>query len=180
MRLSPHDGWPTINSTQFLTVESLSKAAETARNWWGIGLECRSDFVVDQLGNTDAAEVYFSMFRSSDRWALIYLESSRVADLRAASSEALQNLIRLQIGICETARIELSIYDEQDHNRTPVPTLREAEVAIRRAARNRRSSEVVVVVSSTSMSLARAQELADGSTADIREALSGHVVFPFM
>src|SRR5690606_20177219 len=83
MRLQSHDGWPTVTGTDFEQVTTLAEAAVVAQQWWGIGIECTSETLLEGLGRTDAIEVYFNVYRApDDRWTVSYLESSRAADHR--------------------------------------------------------------------------------------------------
>lgn len=178
MRLRSHDDWPTVTGTDFEQVDSMAEAAEVASRWWGIGIECISDALLQGLGRTDAVEVYLSIFRAQDgRWTASYLESSRAADHRIESDSAARNLSTLQMTLCAAGRFDLSIYDEENHERDPIPTLREVEVAIKRVVSDPGAGDLSVVVSSELIGLEHARRLAGPRAGRVELSTTGYTVF---
>lgn len=180
-RLQPSNGWPTVAGLDFASVASLAEAAKLAEPWWGLGIECVSDVLLEGMGRSDAVEVYLNVFRSPEgSWTMSYLESSAATDHRVASEDAAKNLVAIQLAMCEAGRFELSIYEEQDHERDPVPTLRSVEVAIKRAGADPSAGDLSVVVSTKVIDHARARRLAGKRAGDVKVSANGYVVFPFL
>lgn len=181
MQLESHEGWPTVSGLGFDSVETMADLAGLAENGWGVGLECVSDVLLEGLGRTDAVEVYFNIFRTDDnRWTVSYLEGSDATDFRAQSDAGARNLSALQAAVCHAGGFDLSIYDEQNHERSPVPTLRDAEVAIKRAAADPTRGDLSVAVSSRLMTHERAQSLAGRRADQVKVSVNGYVLFPFL
>ncbi len=180
-RLESDNGWPTVAGLDFAAVDSLADAAKAAATWWGLGIECVSDVLLAGMGRSDAVEVYLNVFRDPEgRLTMSYLESGAATDHRVASEDAAKSLVAIQIALCDAGHFELSIYDEQDHERDPVPTLRNAEVAIRRAASDLSAGDLSVVVSSSAVDHARARHLAGPRAAEVKLSANGYTVFPFL
>lgn len=181
MRLQAHDGWPTVSGSEFGKVDSLVGAGAVAEQWWGVGLECVSDVLLQGLGRSDAVEVYLNVFRvQTDRWTVSYLESSSATDFRIRSEEGRRNLSALQEAVCRAGGFDLSIYDEQDHARSPTPAVREAEVAIKRVAADPNLGDLSVVAASKALSERRAKKLAGPRADEIRLSANGYVLLPFL
>lgn len=181
MRLQPHDGWPTVGGLDFGSVASLGEAARVGESWWGLGLECVSDVLLEGLGRSDAVEVHLNVFRSPEGpWTMSYLEADTATDHRIASQDAAKNLTALQLAMCRAGRFGLSVYDEQNHDREPVPTLRSIEVAIKRVAADPSAGDLSVVVSTKLLDHARARLLAGPRADEVKVSTSGYVVFPFL
>ncbi|PRP98560.1 hypothetical protein [Enhygromyxa salina] len=181
VQLFAHNGWPTVETTEFAAVGSLPEVARIAGSWWGVGLEYVSHALLDGLGRNTAAEVYVNVFRAPDlQWTMSYLESSVAADYRIGSPEAAANLSAMQLAVCEAGGFDLSIYDEENHNRAPVPTLRNAEVAVKRIASDPKLGDLSVAVSSKLMSHERACSLAGPRAEEVKVSIAGYVLFPFL
>ncbi|KIG19414.1 hypothetical protein DB30_02695 [Enhygromyxa salina] len=180
IQLYPHNGWPTVEGFDFSFVNSLADATLAATDWWGIGIECVSQVLIEGLGRTDAAEVYFNVFTGPDgQWTISYNELFRAFNLRLQLAEAAQNLTSMQLRLCEAGGFGISIYDEENHSRAPVPTLRNAEVAVKRIANDPKRGYLSVVVSSKLMSYERACSLAGPRAEEVKLSIAGYVLFPF-
>lgn len=181
MQLEPHNGWPTVGGLAFSKAGTLTDVGRLARGWWGVGLACVSDVLLDGLGRCDAVEVYFSVFSAPEGGlSVIYLESATATDYRIKAPEAAENLLALQLAMCDAGHFEISIYDEQNHNRNPIPTRRELEVSISRAGADPRRGDLSVVASCRQMSLERARQLAGSRADEVKLSTSGYVMFPFL
>lgn len=133
----------------------------------------------DGLGKTDGIEVYLRVFRvSDDHISVIYNEASRAADYRIKDEDTARNLTAIQLAICEAGNFELSIYDEQNFKRPPIPTPR-VEVTIKRIADEPARGDCSAVVSTEVLELGRARKLA-GPRAGELESTKGYIVFPFL
>ena len=181
MQLHSHNGWPTIGGLEFGHVDSIAEAAKVGESWWGLGFELVSEVLLEGIGRSDAVEVYLRVFRSPEGpWTMSYLESDTATDHRIASEDAAKNLTALQLAICAAGRFELSMYDEQNHDRDPVPTLRSVEVAIKGVAADPKAGDLAAVVSTKVLDHAKARRLAGARADDVKVSTNGYVVFPLL
>lgn len=178
--LVAHRGWPTIAGLDFVTVPTLAALEEHARGWWGVGIELVSRPLVEAIRTSDA-EVYLNVFPvPGDGWTLSYLESDAVEEYRSSSEEGARALIQLQRSICASCGFELSLYDEQDHSRAPVPTLRVVENAVRRRAQDGGLGDLCAVVAASALPFERALDWAGARAGEVRLSTDGYVIFPFL
>jgi hypothetical protein len=181
MPLQSHGGWPTIGGLEFGHADTLAEAASVSASAWGVSFEFISAVLYDGLGKTDAMEVYLQVFRvSDDTISVIYNEASRAADYRIKDEDAARNLTAIQLAICDAGSFELSIYDEQNFKRPPIPTLRNVEVAIKRIADEPTRGDCSAVVSMKVLDLERARKLAGPRAGEIKVSTNGYIVFPFL
>lgn len=146
---------------------------------WNRGLH--SMVVYDGLGNTDAIEVNLRIFRVAEGLlSVVYDEMGRAADYRIEDEDAARNLNAIQLAICDAGSFDLSIYDEQNFKRPPIPTLRNVEVAIARIADEPTRGDCSAVVSTKVLELERARRLAGPRAAEIVVSPNGYIVFPFL
>ena len=173
-------GWPTVAGLDFVTVPALATLADHTRGWWGVGIELVSRPLVEAIRTSDA-EVYLNLFPGpGGGWTLSYLESDAVEEYRGSSEEAARALVQLQQSICASCGFELSLYDEQDHSRAPVPTLRAVENAVRRRAQDSGLGDLCAVVAASSLPFERALNWAGARAGEVRLSTDGYVIFPFL
>jgi hypothetical protein len=180
-RLVEHKGWPTLDASSFepVPVQGMDEIGHVAAQWWGVGLYCISLPLAQRLGRGDWREVDFQLYRvPNKRWTLSYMESKLARLHRLDVEEAAQDLYQLQLRLCATLGFRFSVYDEEDYDLDPVPTLKEIEHRLERCAHGELGCSIVVATSE--MELARARALA-GPRADlVRLSTTGHILFPFL
>jgi hypothetical protein len=181
MQLVNQGGWPTIGGLDFGQADSFPAATRLLASWWGVSFEFISKALHEGLGRTDAIEVYIRVFRAPDgRWTVSYDELSRATDFRIADDDAAQDLTALQLALCEAGGFDLSVYDEQSFNRQPIPHLRDVEVAVKRIANDPALGDFSAVVSAKLIDHARARKIAGPRADEVKVALNGYIVFPFL
>lgn len=180
-RLVEHRGWPTIDASSFepVSVQGMDEISHVAAQWWGVGLYCISLPLTQRLGRGDWREVDFQLFRAPNkRWTLSYMESKLAQRHRLDVEDAAGDLYQLQLRMCATLGFRFSVYDEEDYDLAPVPTLKEIEHRIERCARGELGCSMVVTASE--MELARARALAGPQANLVRQSTTGHILFPFL
>jgi hypothetical protein len=180
-RLIEHDGWPTVSASCFepIPVQDMSEVGSIAAQWWGVGLYCVSLPLALRLGRGDWMEVDFQLFRAPNkRWTLNYTESRTVQRHRIEVEDAARELYELQLRLCAALGLRFSVYDEEDYNLGPVPTLKEVEHRLEACARGELGCSIVVATSE--MTLERARELAGPRANLVRLSTTGHLLFPFL
>lgn len=179
IKMVSHNEWPTIENLDFQNV-SLSDVVNVAESWWGIGLSCVSQMLVNALGRNAASEVDLCIFRGpKNNWTMHYSEQSSAADYRIKTEDANQELIALQIDLCQAAGFKLSIYEEEDTEKSPTVTIRNVETTVKKISTDV-GSESSMVVSTELMTLDKARKLAGSRADEVRESLQGFILFPFL
>lgn len=179
--LIEHKGWPTIDASSFESapVQGLDEAGRMASKWWGLGLYCVSLPLAQRLGEGDWMEVDFQIFRAPNKkWTLSYMESKLAHRHRIEVEDAARDFYELQLRLCGALGFRFSVYDEENYNISPLPTLKEIERRIERCARGELGCSIVVA--NTEMDLNRARTLAGPHAALVRQATTGHILFPFL
>lgn len=175
---SARRGWDRIDAIDFGDIDLIGKDA-AGSGGWSRGL--LSTVLYEGLGYTDAIDVVLRVFRvSDDLISVVYNEASRAADYRIKDQDAARNLTAIQIAICDAGSFELSIYDEQNFKRPPIPTLRSVEVAIKRIADEPTRGDCSAVVSTKLLDLERARKLAGPRAGELEVSTNGYIVFPFL
>lgn len=180
MRLHSRGGTPTVMSTATQPVSSLGDVAKHAGSWWGVSLYCLSGRLAEALGRTDSIEVYLRIFQAANAGRmLVYNENSRAFSARAGSDELTRDLAALLVCTSAALDLALSIYAEEDGEAT-VPQLTELERRLAEQAASPRALGWLAVVASSSMSLARARDLAGPWADRVRLSILDYVVLPFL
>jgi hypothetical protein len=180
-RLIEHEGWPTIDVTSHTIVQTqdLSEIGRLAAQWWGVSLHCLSLPLMQRLGRGDWMDVYIQIFRApNNRWMLRYKESKTAHQHRLDSEDAARELYELQLRLCAALGFRFSVYDEEDDDLDPVPSLREIEHRLERCARGELGCSIAVAT--TEMNLHRAQALVGVHADLVRLSATGHILFPFL
>src|SRR5690242_18304629 len=139
-RLIEYKRWPTIDASSFepVQVQGLDEAGRVAAQWWGVGLYCVSQPLAKRLGRGDWMEVDFQFFRAPNkRWTMTYRELKTAYQHRIEVEDAAQELYELQLRLCSALGFRFSVYDEEDYDIPPIPTLKEVEHRIERYVRDR-------------------------------------------
>ncbi|MDC0711323.1 hypothetical protein POL68_22830 [Stigmatella sp. ncwal1] len=178
-RLVEYKGWPTVDvASDPVQVEKWGDIAKVASQWWGLGLYCSSSMLARRLGRGDWMEVDFRLFRASNgKWTLSYAESKAAQQHRLEVEEAANELYELQLRLCAVLGFQLSVYDEEDDDLTPSPTVKEIEHRLEQCARGALGCSIVL--STAAMDFERAKALA-GTRARVVRFSTGYTLFPFL
>jgi hypothetical protein len=178
MQLQSRGGVPTAMSIQTVKAADLAEAAELARKWWGAGLFCVSEPLMEVLGKTDAIEVSLSLHRLDGGSACMYRESKSASAARVETEELARDLSAFLVRACKQLRVDLAIYDEEADSYS-VPDLTEALALIDAAAAAPQLRGGRIVVASRLLDLNTARERAGQWADSVELAPGGYVLLWF-
>jgi hypothetical protein len=181
--VASHEGTPTVDVVRRASIDvtDLASVPAEVHNWWGINVYCVSDRIAEELGRSTSMEVDFVIFPTPNReHTLTYRESSRVCRMRSKDTDAANQLVELQLGLCTALDLKLSAYDEEssDLEQTPLLTLDIFERWLAKSVE--RGGAISALCSLVLMSQARASEVAGRRRDDVRMSSSGYFLFPFL
>lgn len=159
---------------------NLAEVARVARRWWGVSLYCTSESLAEELGRSEAMEVYLRAVKwDPEQRLVIYNESSSAFRARAESDKLTRKLAATLVTLCAALGSPLAVYAEEDPD-LGEPTLAEVIQRLTTQAEAAAPSGWLAVARIDQLALEQARDLAAGWRDRVGLAPKGYVVLPFL
>ena len=179
-RLQSRNGNPHAGQLASVSPPTLEAVFEGSRRWWGVGLACASTRLAEELGRTEAMEVYLSVFPNDEgEQILVYNEASSAFHARRESRELQADLLALLVRLLTALGSEMVVFAEETDPTLPA-SVAEIEERLTHQASSPEPLGWLALIANTRMSFDQARANAGPWAAKVRLATAGYVVLPFL